>query len=93
MSIVTLAGDVRKHGGFALVGGMDMSSVLTLLVESLGRKVLVEGINDTESNAEGNLTILAVAAQDFIMRELQKRGSGHDGAPVLKHHGTLSSQG
>ena len=53
VSTVTRTGDVSVQGQSTRVDGYDVDSLLTPLPAVLGRKQLVEGINDTESMLEG----------------------------------------
>ena len=72
--------------------GYDADSLLTPLPAVLGRKQLVEGVNDTEDNVGRTSTVLVGTAREFITLELYKRGGGHAEAPVVKHLAALTDQ-
>ena len=65
MSIIVLEGEASKRSGFAMVDGIDMSSVLTPLPSALGSMKLVKGVNDSGANTTRTLSILAQASQEF----------------------------
>ena len=81
--VVTTNVDIKNEAGFEVIEVVDLAAMLAPLPSSLGTKVMVDGVNNTEANVQLTYSILSSTSQEFTTTELIRRRGDHCGAPVV----------